>query len=246
MAVLPTSLFLVALAGFCAAQTITSTSLGTLYGIAYPSDIFNSIGDVWFDSQPEVSILGTGSGGQTTFLLPRHCHGQFGTGCATQGFWYRTVGESTSPRSCTRGWSLLFPAVVQTAVNTEQQPTAGAPLFLALHADLVLPFAANLVVAVATNLTFALSNTRTQSTPSGAIVGGVIGGIAVVVAVLGIPPAKTQGERRQRLKQMQDTVQQLQRNLSVSNSDSPATSTAVESESEVVAMRRQMDMLLGR
>jgi hypothetical protein len=54
-------------AGFCAAQTITSTSLGTLYGIAYPSDIFNSIGDVWFDSQPEVSILGTGSGGQTTF-----------------------------------------------------------------------------------------------------------------------------------------------------------------------------------
>lgn len=58
-------------------------------------------------------------------------------------------------------------------------------------------------------------------------------------------PSETQGERRQRLKQMQDTVQQLQRNLSVSNSDSPATSTAVESESEVVAMRRQMDMLLG-
>ncbi|KAJ6588643.1 hypothetical protein B0H19DRAFT_1226412 [Mycena capillaripes] len=51
-------------------------------------------------------------------------------------------------------------------------------------------------------------------------------------------PPETPRERRRRLKQMQVTVQQLQRNLSVSQPDDDAA------ESQVAAQQRQIDMLL--
>ncbi|KAJ7640720.1 hypothetical protein DFH06DRAFT_1477666 [Mycena polygramma] len=51
-------------------------------------------------------------------------------------------------------------------------------------------------------------------------------------------PSETPRERRRRLKQMQVTVQQLQRNLSVAQPDG-------EPESQVASQQRQIDMLLG-
>ncbi|KAJ7701643.1 hypothetical protein B0H14DRAFT_3032059 [Mycena olivaceomarginata] len=347
MAVLrvPTSLFLVALAGFCAAQTITSTSLGTLYGIAYPGDIFNSIGDVWFDNQPEVSILGTGSGGQTTFSY----HDTVTDSLAQDGILVQDGRGIYFSAIMHTGNGSYFPAVVQTCQYGATATAGPAVCVVNINDALTYTFTWSVTpiltyVAAVSTLTVSPS-TPTLSSPSlptssspspptspspspipvhkvpvGAIVGGVIGGIAVVVTVLGVlfwrrherlkkpvpekdeldpdpsthnpdlqptpflphnlfilsdssyvfpssseaaldastaapavtaapttsdSPSETRGERRQRLKQMQDTVQQLQRNLSISNSDSPATPTAVESESEVVAMRRQMDMLLG-
>ncbi|KAF8205419.1 hypothetical protein K438DRAFT_1964483 [Mycena galopus ATCC 62051] len=52
------------------------------------------------------------------------------------------------------------------------------------------------------------------------------------------PPPETQRQRRRRLKQMQVTVQELQRNLSV------ASPGGDDTESQIVAQQRQIDMLM--
>ncbi|KAJ7698944.1 hypothetical protein B0H17DRAFT_316165 [Mycena rosella] len=50
--------------------------------------------------------------------------------------------------------------------------------------------------------------------------------------------SETHGERRKRLRQMQETVQQLQQNVS-------AADTVPDAESQVASQQRQIDMLLG-
>ncbi|KAF8192230.1 hypothetical protein K438DRAFT_1970044 [Mycena galopus ATCC 62051] len=313
-----------------AAQTVT----GTLYGIAYPTNYVQLVDDaydyeifeyLWIGNDPQITILGTGADGQTTFgyhdVYTQQNLGGISTATPTliteagtlvqdsAGLYY---DGSFAAETCSFGPE----ATVGPAVCVFGITIGGVAATVTGSITPFFTYIAALPTSTPTSGGKSGSGSPTSTSsltpapalpkhkvPVGAISGGVIGGLAVIGAVLAfllwrrrrrhrysmrekneldlepgldpairptpfvhneaesdqpltsslryavsstvpvtttgsttaaLPPPETRRDHRRRLKQMQDTVLQLQRNISV-------TEPAVESEG---ASQQQMVLLL--